>query len=77
MGRKITYLLLKIKPSMSRMIKIIQNHGFTSRFLNGSYGRSPNTLSKKLSNQEYSLLKKDIIVPLEKRFLINSIIHRF
>ncbi len=77
MDGKITYLLLKAKTNTSRRIKIIQNHGFTSRFLKGAYDSSPNTPSRKPSNREYSLSKSDKNLSVEKKFLINSIIYRF
>jgi hypothetical protein len=73
----INYRLLKMIHNRRNTTIIIQNQGFVSRFLIGSYPILPKAFVSIFSNQEYALIKKDLKFSAVKKFFTASIFYRF
>jgi len=73
----INYRLLKMIHNRKNTRMIIQNQGLVSRFLIGSYPILPKAFVSTFPNQEYMVIKKDLIFSAVKKFFIASIFYRF
>lgn len=77
-GKKIiSYLLLKMRPNKNNASIIIQNQGFVSRFLIGSYPILPKAFVSRFSNQLYMVVKNDLRFSSVKKFLSASMFFKF
>ena len=73
----INYRLLKMIHNRNNASTMIQNQGFVSRFLMGSYPILPKAFASMFSSQAYMFIKKDFIFSAVKKFFIASIFYRF
>ncbi len=73
----VNYLLLKMILNRNSASMIIQNQGFVSKFLMGSYPILPKAFVSIFSSQVYMFIKKGFIFSAVKKFFIASMIYKF